>query len=316
MANFAAPALANFAALVAANFTLVASSPAAAGLAAIAGMLGWLVLLSARQAVANTTLASAWWWSLAALAAWSGLENAAGLRLVTDAGWLAPLRLAAIGLSFCPVISLIGAKRPQHAAWNFIVLSLWGIVMLPAAETFFLQRGQTLEMGDARGWFLWILIALAPINYVPTRFWLAALLVAAGQIVALGFYLPLVRRELFSHASAAGVALAGAALVAAWLAARRQRKEANPYDRLWLDFRDRFGLLWSLRVQERVNALAQQEGWPLELAWGGFCDPASGAPLAAIDQVIEPTLRVSLTALLRRFVDRDWIAERLLTDIN
>jgi hypothetical protein len=221
------------------------------------------------------------------------------------------LRLAAIGLSFCPVISLIGAKRPQHAAWNFVVLSLWGIVLLPAAETFFLQRGQTIDMGDARGWFLWMLIALGPINYVPTRFWLAAVLLAAGQVLALSFHLPLVRRDVVPHAETVGAAFAGAALVAAWLAARSQRVEENPYDRLWLDFRDRFGFLWSLRVQERVNALARQESWPIELAWGGFCNSQTGAPLATIDTPIEPTLRTSLTALLRRFVERDWIAERL-----
>jgi hypothetical protein len=137
MANLAAWAVANFAAVM----------------AALAGAAALCALLAARQTLTATTLTSAWGWALAAVVAWSGVEFVAGAGLLSDASWLDPLRLAAIGLSFCPAISLIGAKRPQHAAWNFIVVSLWGIVLLPAAETFFLQRGQALEMGDARGWF-------------------------------------------------------------------------------------------------------------------------------------------------------------------
>jgi hypothetical protein len=171
-------------------------------------------------------------------------------------------------------------------------------------------------MGDARGWFLWILIALTPINFVPTRFWLPALLLAAGQAIALGVYLPLLRRELIAETSAAGLALASMALVVAWLVSRRTRMGTNAYDRLWLDFRDRFGLLWSLRVQERVNALAKQENWPLELAWRGFCDSKTGEPLAAIDAAIEPTLRTSLKGLLRRFVSSEWIADRLPVNLD
>jgi hypothetical protein len=214
--------------------------------------------------------------------------------------------LAATALSFCPVISLIGAKRPQHTAWNFVVGSLWAIVVLPAAETFFLRRGQPLAMGDARGWFLWLLILLGPINFLPTRNWLSAVFLAAGQVVALGQYLPLVRRELTVYPELTGVGLAVAALVAAWtrrFTAAPPRQE-QPYDRLWLDFRDTFGLFWALRVQERVNAAAKQFGWPCELGWSGL-----GA--TELDFATERALRTTMKGLLRRFVNSRWIAQRL-----
>jgi hypothetical protein len=244
------------------------------------------------------------------------VEVIAALRSASGASWLPPLRLAVVALSFCPIVSLIGAKRPQHAAWNFIVLSLWAIVVLPAAETFFLQRGQRLEMGDARGWFLWILIALGPINFLPTRFWNAAVLLAFGQTVALSPHLPLLRRSIVDRPETIGLALVAGSLVLALVAFRRHRNAANRYDRQWLDFRDTFGLLWSLRVQERLNAVAKQHGWDLELSWAGFRSRASDAPLDEIDPDIQPLLRSTLRALLRRFVSSRWIAERLGSEID
>jgi hypothetical protein len=282
--------------------------------------IGLLVLLSRRRALSQTTLIGAWWWTLAALVAWSLVEFAAAVvSPAAGKSWLPPLRLAAIALSFCPIVALIGAKRPQHAAWNFVVLSLWGIVTLPAVEAFFLHRGQRIEMGAARGWFLWVLILLTPINFVPTRYWLAALLVAAGQTLALSPHLPLLRGALgvgqspalSSVLDALTLGLCASALLAAWAFSRQERPTPNPYDRLWLDFRDTFGLFWALRVQERINAAAQQSGWDLDLKWHGFRRRNDVAPFATIDPTIEPTLRTTFKGLLRRFVSNSWIAERL-----
>jgi hypothetical protein len=274
--------------------------------------IGIVVLLSRRRAIAQTTLLAAWWWTLAALLVWSLVEIAAALASpVANKAWLEPLRLAAVALSFCPVVALVGSKRPQHAAWNFVVLSLWGIVALPAAEAFFLNRGQRIAMGDARGWFLWILILLTPINLVPTRYWLAALFVAASQVLTLSPHLPLIRRVLVSHAELLGLALCVVALAIGWGFSRCERSTTNAYDRLWLDFRDSFGLFWGLRVQERINAAAQQQGWDLELTWSGFRRRNDGTPLTTIDAAIEPTLRTTFKGLLRRFVSHDWIAAQL-----
>jgi hypothetical protein len=271
-----------------------------------------VALVLRRRDIRETTLVPAWCWALAAVAAWSGTEVAAGFVGASADGfepaWLAPLRLAATSLSFCPMLAILGAKRPQHAAWSFVVAAFWGMMTLPAAETFFLQRGQPLEMGDARSWFLWILIAVGPINYLPTRQWIAAVLLAAGQILALCEYLPLLHRPLFAHYQIAALWLACLALVLA----RPPRCHADcAYDRLWLDFRDTFGLLWSLRLQERVNSVARTSAWPFWLAWSGLRSAQTGEPVASIDPAIEPTLRTTLKGLLRRFVSSRWIAQRL-----
>ncbi|HMC10425.1 MAG TPA: hypothetical protein VKH44_04010, partial [Pirellulaceae bacterium] len=278
----------------------------------IALLSGFAVLLSGRRAIRQTTLVAAWWWTLLALIAWSGVELAAALwGEGSGEGLLGPLRWAAMTLSSCPIVAVLGAKRPQQKAWNFVVLSLWAIVALPAAENFFLHRGQKLEMGDARGWFLWILILLGPINFIPTRHWLVSLVLAAGQVGAFSSHLALLRRPMVPQPELVGLLLAGAALVVAWLSSRRATVAANSYDRLWIDFRDTFGLLWGLRVQERVNAAARQNGWDLELTWSGFRQRVSDDPLAEIDPAIESVLRTTFRGLLRRFVSSEWIAERL-----
>jgi hypothetical protein len=292
---------------------IAASFPAGAiDAAAAAGALvvGLIVLLSKRVVIGQTTLLGAWWWALLALVLWSGLELAASARLA-EGSVVAPLRLAAIVLSFCPLVALLGAKRPQYAAWNFVVLSLWAIVALPAAENLFLHRGREVAMGDARGWFLWMLILLGPINFVPTRFWMPAIMLAGGQIIALSPHLPLLRREVVRDSSMVGLLVATCALGAAWLITQKRSRAANRYDRVWLDFRDSFGLLWGLRVQERINAVAKQESWDLELTWSGFQSPSTGKPLVEVPAVIEPALRTSLKGLLRRFTSKEWNNERL-----
>jgi hypothetical protein len=278
---------------------------------------GVFVLLSRRRWIGQTTLVAAWWWTLAALAAWSLVEMADALGwLAHKPALMAALRFAAAGLTFCPIVALIGAKRPQHAAWNFVVIALWAIVALPAAEAVFLQG--RMPIGLARGAFLWTLILLLPINFLPTRYWLSSLLVAAGQVLALSPQLQVVGQSTalsyVRHVAPPpllGLILCGLALVWAWVLSRNERHAAPAHDRLWLDFRNTFGLFWALRVQERINAAAQQYGWDLELTWSGFRTRDNGAPLTTIDATIEPTLRTAFKGLLRRFVSNAWIAARL-----
>jgi hypothetical protein len=275
----------------------------------VALAVGLAILYAARRAIWRTTLIGPWWWTVAALCAWAAIEMGASIR--PEAVAVAPLRLAAVTLSFCPVVALLGAKRPQHLAWNFVVLSLWAIVALPVAESLYIRGVPQPEFGDARGWFLWILVLLGPINFIPTRYWLSSLLVAAGQVLALSPYLVPIRRPLTGEPGLVGLVLCMFGFIAAWIAARRTRDVASGYDRLWLDFRDSFGLFWALRVQERVNAAAKQQGWDVDLAWNGLRRRSDDAPMIDIDPNAKQSLRTTIQGLLRRFVSSDWIAERL-----
>ena len=59
---------------------------------------------------------------------------------------------------------------------------------------------------------------------------------------------------------------------------------------------------------ERMNAAATMYGWPVQLAWSGFI-AARRRSADALDA--PPAVEDSLRTLLRRFVSREWIDERM-----
>ncbi|MCA9174572.1 MAG: hypothetical protein KDB14_08800 [Planctomycetales bacterium] len=210
--------------------------------------------------------------------------------------------------TFCPVMSVLGAKRPQHQAWHFIVLSLWVVLILPAAEVLVLHPGQELEVHDSRAWFLLGLLLVNATHFVTTRFLPAGALLAAGQFLLLGRHLPWGLLREWSPATAfAALTLAqccfAGAVVVAWAIPAASGTER---DRRWRSFRDRYGMLWALRVAQRVNEVAAANQWPLSLEWDGFHD-REGAPLAELPVEVERELDVCLRNLLRRFVSPVWL---------
>jgi hypothetical protein len=144
---------------------------------------------------------------------------------------------------------------------------------------------------------------------LPTRHWLAALLVAGGELALVWGYLP----GNSAGGSSRQVLLGSVLLLAAALSAmsRPRRAAALPHNRLWLDFRDSFGALWAARVLERVNAAAAMYAWPVRLGWNGFHAADNPSRLAEIPPEIEATVRKNLVGLLRRFVSQEWIERRL-----
>lgn len=283
-----------------------AAGAVGAALAAGSILLG---LWNYRRAIGETTLVSAAWWIAATAIAIAGVELARAAMPLADS-WLMPLRFCAAALSFCPFVSVLGAKRPQHLAWNFVVLSLWGIVSLSALTALVMQRSDQFVLGDARAWMLWVLILMGLINYLPTGNRLPALLVALGQIILFAPHLPLLSGihflailpaapsvALFLFAIAVAIAKVGSDPTG-------KTRKADNFDQLWLDFRDSFGLLWGLRLQERVNAASAAAKWDIDLQWHGFADKRVPAKH-------REALRQTMTGLLRRFVSHEWIAARL-----
>lgn len=280
--------------------------PYAALVACVLLAAGLAALVARKPRVHSTTLLAAWRWSLASLLCIALGEASIGLAPgVWTASWAASLRFAAAMTTFCPIMALLGAKRPQHRPWQFIVLSLWVILSLPSLE--WLLFSGMREIHAARFWFLMALTLLGAGNGLATRFWLAGLLVALGQIAMVSPFCAATQSLLpGALAPLLGLLLmvAGWSLIA--LARPRPRQSVASLNRVWLDFRDAFGAVWSLRVAERINASASMCAWPVRLGWYGFRaqeqDICSEAP---------PVAAAALRTLLRRFVSPEWIDERL-----
>ena len=159
--------------------------------------------------------------------------------------------------TFCPVIAVLGAKRPQDRAWQLIVLSFWFVVSLPAMQDLVYHYGRPIVLDPAWRWFLVILVLTGWVNYLPTRYWPSSLLYGAGALLLLDEHLPWHALLEWS----VGWRVRWLACCSQWPAVAaagwpRRRPCADPTERLWRDFRDCYGMLWSVRVRERATGAA------------------------------------------------------------
>ena len=264
-----------------------------AGLAMFAIALRW-------RRFDGTTLRAPAIWTLLSLGCFAGIELLISLTALSDT--VSPaLRYVASASTFCPLMALLGAKRPQDVGWQWIVLTLWIVLILPVGETLLLWQGGTLDIGPFRKWLLVILMLVALGNYGLTRFGFASLLAVSGQALLLQPNLPF--GITWQPGQLFGMALLCAAMWLAFLQTRPRNDEGN-WNTVWLDFRNAFGLVWSLRVMERLNATSRLRRWETELGWFGF------DRLTAMDGKDAEVERAVWT-VLRRFVSPEWIQKRL-----
>jgi hypothetical protein len=255
----------------------------------------------------STAVPAALWAIVAAagLAADTACRAAGGLA---DPAASAAARLAVAALGVCPAMALLGAKRPQHGVWQFIVAALAVVIALPAVSATLVRPGTMPDVGILWRGFLVALVAVGWMNFAATRRGVAAALVAAGQVILARAFLPFAGAAAAPHAGldALGAGLvatgAGIATVQAALAARRPVVGAAAWiDRPFLALRETLGAAWALRIAERFNAVAADRGWPCRLGFGGLDAGAAGdGPWRA---EADRTFR----ALVRRFATVDWL---------
>jgi hypothetical protein len=268
--------------------------------------------------VRGTTLTAPWGWAVLSLFALIGTPLLlSGLDARPDS-WHQALRLAAASSTFCPFMSLLGAKRPQHRAWNFVVLTLWIVLLQPGIENLWLRPESRFELRGLRALFMLFLLLLGILNHLPTRFWPVALLVGLAQGMWLSDQIAWLRWLWPWNGSfwLAGHTLLLAALLAARWTAGRPRGAASGFDRLWLDFRDQYGLLWALRLAEQLNATARLSQWSIELRWNGLRWANGRVSSSAPAQEVPAGFQQAWHNLLRRFVSTDWIARRMSVAAN
>lgn len=205
---------------------------------------------------------------------------------------------AAYASTLCPIVAVLGAKRPQDRGWQWVVLTLWLVMVWPAAQALANPAGPRVELAPLWKMFVVGVIALGPLNYIATRNTVPTLFTAIGQVVLLSEYLG-IRESNIWHLPAALTCFLLAAVI---MAAPEIKKTSSgnvcgTQTTRWLKFRDCYGAFWGIRILQRVNETAGLRGWPVQLTWHGFEKIGDQSPDAAQEAEIEQTL----DTLLRRF---------------
>jgi hypothetical protein len=229
-------------------------------------------------------------WALAAWLSWGGLILATGSE-GAEAG-----RYLALCLTGCAGIAVLGARRPIVGAWNLVLVGLLAVLLLPLAEHAVLG---TPLLDPLRLLFIAGTLAVGVLNYLPTSL--------AGPVVLVGLAAAaemLVLLEIDADpAWQAGMGqvsswLVPLALWLGWLTMRRRGRQQAEFDREWLKFRDRFGLLWGQRVRDQFNQVARNADWPVILRWSGLRRTSRARPLPL---ELQTAIVDALRALLKRF---------------
>lgn len=277
-----------------------------------AGSFGWLAAGLALAAAAaalvlwrralGTTLVAPAAWAVAAALAVAAVEAMLARQPELSGTLAASLwRYAAAVGAFCPLVAVLGAKRPQDRGWQWVVLSLWAVLLVPAGQALAAPTGNRLELFAAWRLVLWGLAAMGLLNYLPTRHAVAACLAACGQVGLLAPQLLGVSGDDEAKWRLGGVA----ALLLAWALVGLRRPKSSPattdlegFNARWLNFRNAWGAFWALRVLQRANQTAEAANWPVRLEWTGFTPaPLDAATANHIDQTLD--------SLLWRFERRD-----------
>lgn len=273
------------------------------------------------------TLRSAWIWSVLA---WCILSVVLTLRWTQPHGNSAAataLSFLAACLLLAPLTAALGARRPGCRAWPwFVVLPMLLVLQWPIVWQVWQTRGRgPIEIGvPAIGGFITVLL-MGFGNYFGTGNTLAAILIAVASILLM---LPATGWDAIpiDAAIVAPMLLAGALE----LIYRRNRylgqlpalSREQAAQKLWLMFRDQFGVLWARRVIDRMAVFERRERWATELSLDGFTHASTGRDLAnpvnggppLVTDVSDFELKRPLEVLcwlLRRFADAKWLQQQL-----
>jgi hypothetical protein len=261
-------------------------------------------LARAWRAARGTALTSAVVWAALAVAlglvsqatAWSE-PLATGRPIAGHATYLATLATLAA------LVSVLNARTPGAGAWAILMGLLVVVFLIPWLEAPGLARnpqGLGRLRLDAPWTIFYVLVVAAGVtNYLPTRYGAAAAWLGLGFAIE---YVGLTRPGIaIRYGGALWSAFPWTLAVALWTADGRSRRDGPRRDGLeaaWSWFRDHWGVVWALRVQERFNRTAEAQRWPIRLGWYGVV-PAE----AEVSEVpaTPPAAEATFKGLLRRF---------------
>lgn len=271
-------------------------------------------LFRGRREIFRTTLGTAWVWQVLAVLLWSTSWGTTILTSATTPGLADRLWYLSAVMMLCPLVAVLGARKPGNQAWNwFVIAPLVLVLNFPSFSLHgFGALSSTFEIEAPVAIGYGLVLVMGAGNYFGTRFTLSTVLLTVALILCVGpVTAPLA--ELFPSKLTCRL-WATLSLSAAFLNAARQAScgisTETPFDQVWIDFRDFLGIVWSKRMLDRINHTAREEQWPVRLELYGFIptDEKADLPLSPkTSKQIERTLR----RYLKRFVEPDWIDRRL-----
>lgn len=270
--------------------------------------------------VRGTTAVPAAVWSVVAWFALAVEMMARSQGGLVEPGFAASMRLVVVAVALCPAMSLLGAKRPQHGVWQFIVGSLAVVLALPVGRAVVTMPGSLPDVHLLAEGFMLALAAVGWMNFCATRRGFAATLVTAGQLVLMRPFLPglAMDAQIAAVIAKPGIDCCGAcaaamgtllAVLQGWrrdglrqAAARSSHPLARRIDPPFLALRETLGAAWALRIAERFDQIAAARGWPCRLSFGGL-----SVTEPAVDAAWHRDATRAFTALMRRFVTVAWL---------
>lgn len=274
--------------------------------------VGCSLLVANVRRLRGSTLIAPWSWSLLGLCLVASLELLRPADPVAVTKWFSAMQFAAAVATLLPAVAVLGAQRPHAGIWQFVVASLWLILVLPAVKNALLEPASIFHLHLAWGWSLWVLVVIGLINRIGTRYWCSALLLTFGQCRLLSGQLPGLGQEV--DAVATFVALSCFVLAGLLVHVQWWREPAIPprsFSQVWRDFRDLYGVLWAFRVADRINMLAERQNLGVQLRWQGLVWMTNDEDDVPVRSEVEAVLSQNMRNLLRRFVAVDWLDSRL-----
>ena len=277
----------------------------------------FFVLRRLRIGLRATALEHAWKITFITWIAWLAAAITESLHLV-DRGWGKCLWYLAAVAALLPPIAALGARRPINRAWTwFVLLPLFLVFAWPVMPVVWngAHHPEAFDLETPLLLGILLVSVMGVGNYVGLRHTAAALLwlTAIWLIV-----LPLCSTTSgwLGQSSLWRITAVLAISAAGWMASGQDSRITSiepsvPLNRLWQDFRELFGVVWGRRILERFNDDAQKRGAKLRLGWMGLED-LSGKPVEiSADPQELGTAETSLRWLLQKFVNSEWIDQRL-----
>ncbi len=272
-------------------------------------------LWSAWQAARGTALRPALTWATLALAfLLSASVLAAGESVSGGRPLAGRLTYISVLCLLAAFVSVLNARQPGSRVWAGLMALLVLIFLIPWLEASLrIRRAQglaQLRLDSPWTLFYGFLVVVGVTNYLPTRFALGAVGFAGTFLVE---YVGLTRLDWPPERRAIlWTWVAWTFVLSVWTArwgAAHGAPAGLPFDRLWLWFRDAWGVVWALRIQERFNRTAELKGWLVRLSWFGLVAvvPTAGDSALAVPSEATGDFR----SLVRRFAKAERVEQVL-----